>query len=197
LGLDGYVATAPDVTHGFADIVSRASGLGYQISPVRLSFDALAVAQTFGLVCAIRTARYLNDLLSCPTPQVSAGLEQTLASVFGIPASGPAEACEILASAAETVLAAMATHAAMLAPTTPDVAPHFGPKAESLDVVAITMLANITGMPAMAFPTGLDGSGLTLSVQAMGLESDTVLTLTVVLGTNISAADLSCTLDVT
>ncbi len=43
---------------------------------------------------------------------------------------------------------------------------------ELLRIVAFTPTANMTGQPAIALPTGLDGEGLPVSVQLVGRPAD-------------------------
>ena len=64
----------------------------------------------------------------------------------------------------------------MLAATTPT-APFPSDGSQPADVALLTAIANVAGLPATAFPTGLDEAGRPLSAQAIAWDDETTLGL--------------------
>ncbi|MFX8731440.1 hypothetical protein ABTM48_19530, partial [Acinetobacter baumannii] len=81
-----------------------------------------------------------------------------------------------LASAGDAIREALSGYGAVLAATTP-AAPFPADGSQPADVALLTQIANVAGLPATAFPTGLDGEGAPLSAQAIGWDDETTLGL--------------------
>jgi aspartyl-tRNA(Asn)/glutamyl-tRNA(Gln) amidotransferase subunit A len=77
---------------------------------------------------------------------------------------------------AESARAALGAYQGLLLPTTPCTAYSFD-AGQSPNVAVFTTLGNVVGLPATAFPMGLSGDEMPLSVQALAWDDETSLGL--------------------
>ena len=92
------------------------------------------------------------------------------------PTEKVAETRADIAAAREAVEAMIGARVGLLGPTTGGTAFAFGDPIPA-DQADITCLANIAGLPAVAFPMGLSKDGLPLSAQIIGRRSEEILAL--------------------
>ena len=102
----------------------------------------------------------------------------------GLSAADLAGAYHDLSKAADAVRAELSPYAAILMPTTSDGARAIDAN-EPMGSGIFTTFANVLGLPATAFPTGLSRQSLPLSVQAVAWDDATSIGLARLLASEI------------
>ncbi|WOE75384.1 amidase [Alterisphingorhabdus coralli] len=150
------------------------------LSAYRKAADFLEAQSSFALPYALTRIRFAGFILSTLGlskelhAELSAGgtgLSDTLKKLisYGTKRSEDdlAEDKAILQETSDAMIAIVAEHGAILLPTAPQTAfPHAQPAPANQAV--FTCLANISGLPAISIPAGLDTNGLPLAVQLIG-----------------------------
>jgi aspartyl-tRNA(Asn)/glutamyl-tRNA(Gln) amidotransferase subunit A len=180
LGLIGVLDLAGlDVAPSIAAALARAGAFfcaaGLPVSPVSLrALDLAAVRKSALLVVQCEAARVHAFALAKNPHGFSAAFRRNLAWATAQPQFRHAEAVAHLAAAAAAITGAFAPYATVLMPTTPQSAFAFA-SAYPRNQPDFTLLANIAGMAATAFPMGCDAEGLPVSVQAVAARGDDCL----------------------
>ena len=160
-----------------AAAVAKARHLGFEVEEVALDGYDFREALRLGVIIsgAESMADHAEALAADPQGfseefrrNMAYGGEQTAAVL--------AAAYRELAGLAEAARAALGAYQGVLMPTTPCTAYSFE-TGQSPDVALFTTLGNVTGLPATAFPMGLSGDELPLSVQALAWDDETSLGL--------------------
>ncbi len=187
LDLSELEGVSPAVRGALDAIVARGRAAGLDIEPLVLDFDFLQVIRDGVLISAAESLVEHEAALAARPEGFSEAYRRTLA--IGEQASAPAlaKAYRDLARAAESAREALTPYAGLLLPTTPGPPEPFE-TAAAASVALLTPLANVLGLPATAFPTGLH-EGLPLSVQALAWEDDTALGLAQLLGVPFEAPE--------
>jgi len=187
LDLDG-LEVCPAMREALAEVVEIGRDSGLDIEQVKLDFDFLKAIRDGVLISAAESLVEHEAALAAHPDGFSETYRQTLA--IGEQASAPAlaRAYRDLALAAEVAREALTPYAGLIMPTTPGPPEPFETAANAR-VALLTPLANILGLPATAFPVGLDDGGLPLSVQALAWEDDTALGLAQLLGAPFEAPE--------
>ena len=187
LAWDGQVEVEPAVAAAFQRTVIAAQAAGLEVEPLRLDVDYQEIFQLVGLVCAAESLVEHDELLASAPERFSPMLQERLDLGRNAGAADLARAYRRLAIIADQIREAMTPYSALLLPTTPQAAFPFE-IGEPLSIPFFTTLADITGLPATAFPVG-DAEGLPLSVQAMAWDDETSLGLARLLGRAFEAPE--------
>jgi aspartyl-tRNA(Asn)/glutamyl-tRNA(Gln) amidotransferase subunit A len=133
--------------------------------------DLATIRKAALLVVQCEAARVHADALARNPNGFSPALRRNLAWATAQSPVRHAAALAELHAAASVITAAFAPYDAVLMPTTPQAAFPFGipPPRNQPD---FTLLANIAGLAATAFPMGLDEDGLPVSVQAVAADGE-------------------------
>ena len=193
----------PDVRANFDQLLTRLEAAGAKLVDVCLdrtrygvaAYYIIATAEASSNLARFDGIRYgqrveaerLEDMLRA-TRSAGFGDEVKLRILLGsyVLSSGYYDAYYRKAQQTRTLLldeyrTALGSCDALIMPTSPSTAFRFGDRLDDpLQMYAsdsLTVAANLTGMPAIAVPSGVDGDGLPCSVQLMGrrFEDATVL----------------------
>ncbi len=166
---------APAVAAALAEAASFLSKNGRPVVTVSLApLDFATIRKAALLVVQCEAARVHADALAGNPNGFSPALRRNLAWATAQSPARHATALAELYAAACVITAAFAPFHAVLMPTTRQTAFPFGipPPRNQPD---FTLLANIAGLAATAFPTGLDENGLPVSVQAVAANGENCL----------------------
>jgi len=180
LQLDGQVDVEPAQLATLAAAAARAERTGLIVEKLRLAdFDYALVRKLALLVVEVEAEQQHAQALRTQPEGFSTPLRAMLHWGASVPAARMAQARQTLQAAADTMRRRFAPFAAVLAPTTPQAAFAWSspvPKNQA----DLTVLANITGLAAMAVPAGM-AEGLPLSFQIIGANEASVFSLASVL----------------
>jgi len=183
---DGQVEVEPAVAAAFDATAAALEAAGVQIESVRLEIDYDEMVRLAALVCAAESLVEHQEMLLATPRRFSPMLQERLNFGRRASAADLAGAYRTLAACAEQIRETMTPYTALLTPTTPQAAFPFEDE-EPWSIPFFTALANITGLPATAFPSGVMESGLPLSAQAIGWDDETTLGLARLLGHDLGA----------
>jgi aspartyl-tRNA(Asn)/glutamyl-tRNA(Gln) amidotransferase subunit A len=177
----------PDVRAATEAAVARARAAGIEVETLTLGFDFLSAIRNGVLISAAESLIEHEAALAAHAEGFSETYRQTLALAERVGAPALAKAYRDLAQAGEAAREQLTPYAALILPTTPGRAEPFESAASS-GVALLTPLANVLGLPATAFPTGLH-DGLPQSAQALAWDDDTALGLAALLGLPFDAPE--------
>lgn len=176
LDVTARVPLSDDVRLAFEALVLRAGSRGLvegvvalEIDPGRLRRRGLLISEVEGMAEHGRTMDERSD-------GFSAGFADMLRWGADQPAQKIAEARAEIAAARDAVETMIGDRVGLLSPTTGAAAFAFGDPVPA-DQADITCLANMSGLPAVAFPMGVSSDGLPLSAQIIGRRSTELLAL--------------------
>ncbi len=159
-----------------ADCLARVVGLaGIHVARVALpAWDVVAIRRAALLVVEVEALAVHRAMLLQKPGGFSPRLTQMLSWADRQPESKIAAAYEVLQAAGSMLHAAFRDFDAVLMPATATTAFAFGqvPPEGQAD---FTLLANVSGLAAMAFPTGLSRAGLPVSVQIIGMDEQMII----------------------
>lgn len=188
LDLSDFIGVDPAVSAALDAAVERGREMGLVFETLSLSmYNADHGIRDGVLISAAESLVEFEEALAESPDGFSEVYRQTLAIGEKVGAPALARAYRDLAEAAERVRGALTPYSAILMPTTPGPAQAFE-TAGSAPVATYTPLANILGLPATAFPTGM-ADGLPLSAQVVAWEDDTGLGLAALLGQPFEAPE--------
>jgi aspartyl-tRNA(Asn)/glutamyl-tRNA(Gln) amidotransferase subunit A len=179
------VEVEPEVMAAYEATLKAAAEAGLEVEPLALEGYDFADRSDQFLICAAEAMVEHAEALKAHPEGFSPGFMGRLNLGRDKTAADLARAYRELAEAAEAVRAQLSPFGAILMPTTPIAARPF--EAENPVMTQFTGLANVLGLPATAFPVGLDSRGLPLSAQALAWEDDTALGLAKLLGRDLGA----------
>jgi aspartyl-tRNA(Asn)/glutamyl-tRNA(Gln) amidotransferase subunit A len=177
------VEVEPEVERAFRATVEAARAAGLEVEPVTLEGYDFADRDDLFLVCAAEASVEHAEKLAAGGEGFSPAFRERLDLGRKHTAADLACAYRDLAVSAEAVRAQLSGFTGLLTPATPIATRAF--EAENPAMTQFTALANVLGLPATAFPVGLDGRGRPLSVQALAWEDDTALGLAKLLGRDL------------
>ena len=183
----GQVVVEPAITAAFDNAVAAARKAGLEVEPVRLDIDFDEMVRLAALVCAAESLVEHEDMLLATPHRFSPMLQERLEFGRRASAAALARAYRTLAACAEQVRETLTPYSGLLLPTTPQTAFVFEEE-EPWSVPFFTAVANVTGLPATAFPTGL-ANGLPVSAQALAWDDETSLGLARLLGKPLDAPE--------
>jgi aspartyl-tRNA(Asn)/glutamyl-tRNA(Gln) amidotransferase subunit A len=165
-----------DVRAAFVALVAAAEAQGVLEGSVPLDID-LGRLRRRGLLISEAEGFAEHAAMLQARPD---GFSETFASMLRWGAAQPpaklAEARTEIAAMKERVEVLIGDRLGLLCPTTGAPAFPFGDPVPA-DQADITCLANVAGLPAVAFPMGLSRDGLPLSAQIIGRDSEAILGL--------------------
>jgi aspartyl-tRNA(Asn)/glutamyl-tRNA(Gln) amidotransferase subunit A len=170
---------APDVAACFTSVVRDAAGKGMRVENMaKLSQDFRVLRDTALLVTSINAAHLHADELARNPQGFSEKFRALLAWGQSQQATRLKAARHYLAQARADIVTLFAAYDAVLMPTTPQTAFPFAadPPRNQAD---FTLLANIAGLAATAFPAGTNADGLPLSVQVVSAHDETCVAIAV------------------
>jgi aspartyl-tRNA(Asn)/glutamyl-tRNA(Gln) amidotransferase subunit A len=168
---------APAVAAALARTAEAAARAGLRVEPFAWpGHDYQAVRHAALLLLELEASRIHAAALASNPEGFSPHLRQLLAWAAAQPAQRRETAHARLAATRAAFLRAIVPYQAVLMPTTPQPAFAFGPPPPK-NQADFTMLANIAGLAATAFPAGLDDDGLPVSVQAIAASDAVCLAL--------------------
>lgn len=172
LEFDGQVDVEPAVAEAAARTLETARAAGMAVRPLRLDDYDFGAVRRLGLLISEAEGHVVHEEILARRPDgFSPAFAEGLAWAARQPAPRLARAYRDLAATAAQVRDRLAPFAGLLSPTTPQPAFAFADPVPA-NQADFTALANVTGLPAMAFPAGLDDGGLPLSMQvAAGSEA--------------------------
>ena len=160
-----------------AAAVAKARHLGFEVEEVVLDGYEFQEAMRLGVIISGAESMADHALALATDPQgFSEEFRRNMAYGGQQTAAVLASAYRDLAGLAEAARAALGAYQGLLLPTTPCTAYSFE-SGQSPDVALFTTLGNVVGLPATAFPMGLSGDELPLSVQALAWDDETSLGL--------------------
>lgn len=176
LDVTGRASLSDHVREAFEALVARAEAEGLVEGVVALDMDlgrlrrrGLLISEVEGMAEHAATMAQRPDGFSASfAGMLRWGAGQSEAKVL--------EARADIAAAREAVEAMIGDRVGLLGPTTGGTAFAFGDPIPA-DQADITCLANIAGLPAVAFPMGMSKDGLPLSAQIIGRRSEEILAL--------------------
>ncbi len=169
-------ALAEDVRAAFAVLVARAGAEGLVEGSVALDVDLGRLRRKGLLISEVEGIVEHGAVMAERPDGFSAGFSEMLRWGASQPTEKVAETRADIAAAREAVEAMIGARVGLLGPTTGGTAFAFGDPIPA-DQADITCLANIAGLPAVAFPMGLSKDGLPLSAQIIGRRSEEILAL--------------------
>lgn len=186
LDLTGQARLSDQTERAFAALIERAESLGLIGGAVRIDIDLGRLRRLGLLISEVEgLAEHQGALARDP-----GGFSPAFAGMLRWGGSQPAERVEAarveLGEARDAVSAALGSHAGLLAPVTGAPAFAFGEDIPA-DQADITCLANVAGLPAVAFPIGQTPGGLPSSAQIIARRSDEALALAERLASPIGA----------
>ncbi len=186
LAVEG-VELSPAAREGVERAAARARTAGLAVEPVRLTgVDLPEVRRTAMFVCAVESAVEHAEALERAPEGFSDGYRERLGTAHRRSAIDLALAYRDLRRASEAIREQLSAYGAVLLPTTP-VAPFPFARPQPQSTAELTTLASVAGLPATAFPVGLDDEGLPRSVQAVGWDDETTLGLAALLAADPGA----------
>jgi aspartyl-tRNA(Asn)/glutamyl-tRNA(Gln) amidotransferase subunit A len=186
MDLTGCAGLDPAVSSAFATTVNAAVAAGWQVEALRLDgWDAPAVRRLALLIVEVEALAVHQAMLSRDPRGFSPQLTGMLNWATRRPPAKIAQAYQDLEAAAAALQRVFSRFDAILTPTTPSPAFDFAtpPPAGLPD---FTLLANLAGWPATAFPMGLSQDGLPLSAQIIAADDRLTIRLARILANPIS-----------
>lgn len=176
LDWSGQVEVDTAMASAFGERVQAAREMGVSVEPLRLDDYDFGAVRRLGLLISEVEGHVVHEarLAERPdgfSPEFAGGL------AWGARQSAPrlAKAYRTLEATADRLKARLAGYAGLLAPTAPQ--PSFAfDAAVPVNQADFTALANVAGLPAVAFPAGM-ADDLPLSVQVMAWSEDDALEL--------------------
>lgn len=162
------LAVAPAIAHAMVDLRRRLVKDGYEIREIALpGWHPDLLRRAAFLSVEAEAAIFYRDLLLRDDPALSENLRHLL--VFGrdCPAEKVADARLLMAEVRTRLTAALANVDFLLLPTTPHTAFAWEDK-PPVDQADLTVLANITGLPAISLPYRSDEQGRPIGLQLIG-----------------------------
>jgi len=176
LDVTGRASLSEDVRAAFLAVVAAAEAQGLLQGSVPLDID-LGRLRRRGLLISEFEGMAEHDAMLDARPD---GFSDTFAAMLRWGAAQPpeklAEARAEVATAKPRLEELIGDRVGLLCPTTGGPAFRFGEPVPA-DQADITCLANMAGLPAVAFPMGLSSDGLPLSAQIIGRDSQAILAL--------------------
>lgn len=180
LDVTGRAALSDDVREAFGRLVAEARTRGLVDGTLTLDIDLGRIRRKGLLVSEV-------EGMAVHGPVLAERPEGFSATFSGMLRWGSDQSAEKLAAARGEIAAArvkiedlLGDRVGLLCPTTGGTAFAFGDPIPA-DQADITCLANIAGLPAVAFPMGLSQDGLPMSAQIIGRRSADILALAAVL----------------
>jgi len=183
LDLSGESELDAEVARGFGALIETARSAGFAVKRISLpSYDVLALRKLCLLIAEVEGFVEHEAALSANPEGFSAALSAMLH--WGARQSAPkmAAAYRRFASVAAQIAADLADFDAVVTPTTGGPAFPFN-KAAPAEQADFTLIANIAGLAATAFPIGVDPDGLPLSAQILSRSEAVTLSLAARLAT--------------
>lgn len=172
LDYEGQVEVQPGVAAAQEQAVEAARAAGLKIEPLRLSDYDYGAVRRLGLLVSEVEGFVVHEAMLAERPEgFSRAFAEGLAWGARQPAPKLARAYRELSRLSAQVRGQLAPYAGLLAPTAPQTAFAFD-AAVPVKQADFTALANVTGLPATAFPVGVDGDGLPTSIQVMSWLED-------------------------
>ena len=176
LEIDGLDLSA-EAARALEVAAATARMAGLPVESVRLpGFDWAGAYAAAAFVSAADSAAFHAEALARDPDGFSDAYKAILGMATRRTAADLAAAIRTLRLAGEAIREGLSAYPAVLLPTTPERAFTFE-SGRPMSVGALTFLANTAGLPATAFPVGLDDVGLPRSVSVMGWDDDTTLGL--------------------
>jgi aspartyl-tRNA(Asn)/glutamyl-tRNA(Gln) amidotransferase subunit A len=176
LDLTGRAVLSEDVREAFEALLVRAEAEGLVEGVVALVMDLGRLRRRGLLISEVEGMAEHAAAMGQQPDGFSAGFAGMLRWGAGQPDVKILEARAEIEAARETVEAMVGDRVGLLCPTTGGTAFAFGDPIPA-DQADITCLANMAGLPAVAFPMGLSKDGLPLSAQIIGRRSEDILAL--------------------
>ena len=187
LEYDGQVEVQPGVAAAQARVVEAARTAGFTLVPLRLSDYDYGAVRRLGLLVSEVEGFVVHEAILAERPEgFSQAFAEGLAWGARQPAPKLARAYRELSRLSAEVCGLLAPYAGLLAPTAPQTAFAFD-AAVPANQADFTALANITGLPATAFPMGVDADGLPTSMQVMSRTEGYGLSVAERLATRVAA----------
>ncbi|MBV9841584.1 MAG: amidase [Sphingomonadaceae bacterium] len=184
LDLASYGPLDDDIVAALARTADRARARGHAIETVPL-LGIEVLGQLSELINAELFAVHAERRGEAPE-RFSPFLQRMMAEGGAVSAPALAHAHIARIAAADAIRDALAGYDAMLMPTA-GLRPHSFEAKPDMRVAMFTTLGNLSGLPAMAFPAGLDRDGLPASVQALAWDEATALHLAATLADEVGA----------
>lgn len=167
LDFEGQVEVQPGVAAAQARAVEAAKATGFDLRPLRLSDYDYGVVRRLGLLVSEVEGFVEHEAMLTERPEgFSRAFAEGLAWGARQPAPKLARAYRELAKISQQVRGLLEPYGGVLAPTAPQTAFDFAADTP-VNQADFTAVANITGLPATAFPVGCDDDGLPVSMQVM------------------------------
>lgn len=187
LDYEGQVEVQPGVAAAQARALEAARAAGFSLIPLRLSDYDYGAVRRLGLLVSEVEGFVVHEAMLAERPEgFSRAFADGLAWGARQPAPKLARAYRELSRLSAQVRGLLAPYAGLLAPTAPQTAFAFGGDTPA-NQADFTALANVTGLPATAFPMGVDADGLPTSMQVMSWTEDYGLSVAERLATPIGA----------
>lgn len=174
--LETEVELSPHARAGLDAAVAAARAAGLTVERVRLPGDLGEVLRQAAFVSAAESAAEHAEALAQDPDGFSADYRGVLQGLGGGTAADLARTYRALAATGDAIRETLSGYGAVLCATTPT-APFPADGSRPFDVALLTQLANVAGLPATAFPMGLDAAAAPLSAMAMGWDDETTLGL--------------------
>ncbi len=177
MDLPGFAGLEPEISNSFNRAAKAAAAAGWQIEALRLNgWDAPAMRRLALLVVEVEALAAHQAMQARNPGGFSPALTAMLSWAARQPAEKIAQAYQDLHMAAAHLRQEFSCFDAILTPTTPSLAFDFATPAPAA-LPDFTLLANIAGWPATAFPLGLSPDGLPLSAQIIAADDRLALGL--------------------
>ena len=176
LDVTGRAALSENASAAFAALVARGAAEGLVEGSVALDID-LGRLRRKGLLISEFEGMVEHGAVMAERPDgFSAGFTGMLRWGASQPEAKVLDARAAIEAAREAIEAMIGDRVGLLCPTTGGTTFPFGDPIPA-DQADITCLANMAGLPAVAFPMGLSKDGLPLSAQIIGRRSEEILVL--------------------
>jgi len=176
LDVTGRAALSENASAAFAALVARGAAEGLVEGSVALDID-LGRLRRKGLLISEFEGMVEHGAVMAERPDgFSAGFTGMLRWGASQPEAKVLDARAAIEAAREAIEAMIGDRVGLLCPTTGGTTFPFGDPIPA-DQADITCLANMAGLPAVAFPMGLSKDGLPLSAQIIGRRSEGILVL--------------------
>lgn len=187
LDYEGQVEVQPGVAAAQARAVEAARAAGFSLTPLRLSDYDYGAVRRLGLLVSEVEGFVVHEAMLADRPEgFSQAFAEGLAWGARQPAPKLARAYRELSRLSAQVRGLLQPYAGLLAPTAPQTAFAFD-AAVPVNQADFTALANITGLPATAFPMGVDDDGMPTSMQVMSWTEGYGLSVGEKLATRVAA----------
>lgn len=187
LDYDGQVEVQPGVAAAQARAVEAARTAGFTLVRLRLSDYDYGAVRRLGLLVSEVEGFVIHEAMLAERPEgFSRAFADGLAWGARQPAPKLARAYRELSRLSGQVRGLLQPYAGLLAPTAPQTAFGFDAAAPA-NQADFTALANITGLPATAFPMGVDADGLPTSMQVVSWTEGYGLSVAERLATRVAA----------